>query len=546
MSTPPVESRDRSTDAVPPPESPRAQDIRTENTNKTPKEGVRVKNQIAEGNSNKCTIPAPPKGGAAQGEVVTDHSPPLSRRYQPFPTVLLPEPVRGFVEAGAKAIGCDEALLALPLLTMLGAAIGTTRQLMLKSGWRVWPILWTAVVGESGTSKTPAFRLAMKTVRDHQAKALQDNLKAHQELAAKHKNDPPPSEPPSAPRFVVGDVTVEALIPLLQENPRGLLMARDELNGWFGSFNQYSAGKGSDASYWLSMYGGESLVVDRKTGTPRTISVPQAAVWITGGIQPGILDRAFGKEHRESGLAARLLLAYPPRRAKRWTEADITPETEQAITRLIERLFTLEPIGNEEGDHEPVVVSLAPEAKVVWQTFYDAHNKELVELSGDLAAAWSKLEECPARLGLIIHLVRWAAGDSTLAPHELDKESMAAAIELTEWFKAETQRVYAVLGESEKDRSQRRLIEWIDDKGGAVTVREVQRGLRAYSTSTESEAALTDLSRAGHGHWQVRPPGLTGGPPSRMFRLGKPSTVDTTPTNPEERRSSVSVDRPDS
>ena len=69
-----------------------------------------MKNQIAEGSSNKYTIPAPSKGGAAQGEVVTDHSPPLSRRYQPFPTDLLPEPVRGFVETGAKAIGCDESL----------------------------------------------------------------------------------------------------------------------------------------------------------------------------------------------------------------------------------------------------------------------------------------------------------------------------------------------------------------------------------------------------------------------------------------------------
>ena len=55
------------------------------------------------------------------------------------------------------------------------------------------------------------------------------------EAVAERKNDPPPSEPPSAQRFIVGDATVEALIPLLQDNPRGLLLARDELNGWFGS-----------------------------------------------------------------------------------------------------------------------------------------------------------------------------------------------------------------------------------------------------------------------------------------------------------------------
>ena len=48
----------------------------------------------------------------------------------------------------------------------------------------------------------------------------------------------------------------------------------------------------------------EPVIVDRKTGTPRTIYVRHAAVCVTGGIQPGILLRALGPEHRESGLAA--------------------------------------------------------------------------------------------------------------------------------------------------------------------------------------------------------------------------------------------------
>ena len=35
----------------------------------------------------------------------------------PFPADALPEPIRGFVAAGAKAIGCDPSYLALPMLT---------------------------------------------------------------------------------------------------------------------------------------------------------------------------------------------------------------------------------------------------------------------------------------------------------------------------------------------------------------------------------------------------------------------------------------------
>jgi len=52
---------------------------------------------------------------------------------------------------------------------------------------------------------------------------------------------------------------------------------------------------------------------------------PSAAVSITGGVQPGILNRVLGYEHRESGLLARMLLAMPPRLRKRWTEIEIPP-----------------------------------------------------------------------------------------------------------------------------------------------------------------------------------------------------------------------------
>ena len=59
---------------------------------------------------------------------------------------------------------------------------------------------------------------------------------------------------------------------------------------------------GADAAHWLSMYNGESIVVDRKTGNPPTIYVPEALVSVTGGIQPAILHRALGIEHRPLSL----------------------------------------------------------------------------------------------------------------------------------------------------------------------------------------------------------------------------------------------------
>src|SRR5205085_5883193 len=109
-----------------------------------------------------------------------------------------------------------------------------------------------------------------------------------------------PDEPvkPAMKRYIVGDVTVEALAPLLESSPRGLLAMRDELSGWFNGFNQYkSGGKGSDASQWLELYRGGTLMVDRRSTDRPPIYVPRASASVTGTIQPGILRRGLTREH---------------------------------------------------------------------------------------------------------------------------------------------------------------------------------------------------------------------------------------------------------
>jgi hypothetical protein len=485
--------------------------------------------------------------------------------YLPFPVNTLPEPIRGFVDAGARAIGCDPSYLALPLLTAIAAAIGNTRRLELKRGWSAPPILWGAIVGESGTAKTPAFRLVMQPMRERQRKSLErhaeqikqyeaDLARWEKEMTAwkrdKDAADDPPEkpDPPQAERFIVSDTTVEALAPILLANPRGLLLGRDELAGWIGSFDRY-AGKGkagADAANWLSMFNAESIIVDRKTGIPRTIHVPLAAVCVSGGIQPAILQRALGLEHRESGLAARLLLSCPPRKAKRWTEADIDPTAEAELVKLFDRLYQLQPTAGDNGETRPVLVRLSADAKAAWKAYYNAHAVEQADLTGDMAAAWSKLEEYAARFALVIHFTRWAAGDPNLMkPEIVDVSSMNAGIVLAKWFKHEARRVYAMLDETDTERDQRRLRDWIGRKGGTVTPREVQQGCRWLKEPGAAEAALEELVNAGGGTWGEVPTTAKGGRPARPFVLSTLSTVYETLVKPEEVESFVDVDSVD-
>ncbi|GAG45810.1 unnamed protein product, partial [marine sediment metagenome] len=164
--------------------------------------------------------------------------------FQPFPVAVLPEPVRSYVAEGAEAIGCDPSYVALPLLAALAAAIGNTRCVQLKATWTEPSVLWTAIVGPSGTQKSPAVDLALRPMRDMQQAAMAKD----------------------GTRYLCSDITVEAIAELLEANPRGLLLCRDELSGWVASFDAYKQkGRAGDTAHWLEMHRAGPVIVDRKT-----------------------------------------------------------------------------------------------------------------------------------------------------------------------------------------------------------------------------------------------------------------------------------------
>lgn len=443
---------------------------------------------------------------------------------------------------------CDESFIALPMLAALASSIGATRRIRLKPGWCEPCVVWAAVVSESGTMKSPAQALALTMLR----KAQDWKLEEYPELLDQYKRDkllheadvsewkrkgrakgePPPEEPeePHAVRYLVNDCTVEALAELLENNARGLLVGSDELNSWLGSFDQYRGGRGGDAARWLSIHRAEGLIVDRKTGTKKTIYVKRAAVSVTGSIQPGTLRRSLGDEYFENGLAARLLLAAPPRRAKRWTEASVDVDTHKAVERVFGRLLALDFGIDDNGQPAPVDVPLSPEAKVVWVSFYNQHGDETEGLSGRLAAAYAKIEAYAARLALVVHLVDSVALDVPESTTDTVSESaMVSGVALARWFAYEAERVYRIIEETEGESEQRAIVELINRKGGRVTARQLRQSMRRFRDSAlGAEQALDELVAAGVGTWEPTPPGQRG-QPTRVFRLSTLSTSTVMP-----------------
>jgi len=471
--------------------------------------------------------------------------------WVPFPVETFPEPIRSYVEGAAEAIGCDPAFVATAILPALAGAIGNRRVVILKAGWTEPAVLWGCMVGYSGDLKSPALDAATRHVKRRQAAAMETYQQERDEYdrqveeykisleswkkTGRKKGDPPPEAPasPVCERFYCADTTVEALGFILAENERGVLLVRDELAGWIGSFGEYKRGPGSDVANWLNIHGARDLVVDRKTGDRKTLYVRRAAVSICGGIQPGTLRRTLTPEYFEAGLAARLLLAMPPRRRKRWTEAGIDQALDGWVDEVFDRLYSLEPEVRD-GRTEPVVVGLTQAGKAAWIEFYNRHAVRIADATGDEAAVLSKIEAAAARLALVLHLVRHAAGDPDVRD-AVDDQDIQAGVRVAEWYAGEAFRVYGLFGESDEDRDRREIVEFIRRHGGTVTARDLMRSSRKYGTADQAEAVLQDLASAGLGSFDVSQPGPDGGRPVRRFTLVDAVDVDTTTKNTGEK-----------
>jgi hypothetical protein len=171
-------------------------------------------------------------------------------KFIKFPIEAMPQVLQPLIVQGAKAIQCPQDFIAIPLLVALGAALGRTRMLEVKRGWLESTALWVAVVSRPGTAKSPAFDLAtgfLQTLQTELVEQYKHERQAYSVDSKRLETGELKKEPqkPTMKRVVVSDSTVEALALVMDKNPRGVILLRDELAGWVNSLNQYKQ-KGSD------------------------------------------------------------------------------------------------------------------------------------------------------------------------------------------------------------------------------------------------------------------------------------------------------------
>lgn len=370
--------------------------------------------------------------GAAVTEEQTGDLGDSTSDYEPFPLDALPKPVRAYVRASAQALGegIPPAMVAVPTLSVLSGAIGDAARIQLKRSWTEPATLWTMLVAPSGSTKSPAFSHAVRPIFRRESEARDEHEKALRRWKA--QDNPDEHEKPTRRRYRTGDATPEAVVKILEENPRGVLLARDELGAWIGSFDRYVNGA-ADLQFWVEVWQGTQASRDRAGDGNTTVDTP--AVPVTGTIQPGTLKEKLDEIHFDTGFAARLIFCKPPAKPKRWTEADVSRDVLDGYERILTLMY-----GNTRGQ----TLSLSPGAKALWIEYYNEANRSReASPEGPAKAVEAKGITHTARLALILHLCRKASGETD--SNEVDREGMESALQVGKWLTNETLRVYKEL-----------------------------------------------------------------------------------------------------
>lgn len=468
------------------------------------------------------TSDAPPLWGTPDMSVLR-----TNRRAAPsLPLDAFGPAWKQWIEGAADAAACPPDYVALPLLASASALIGNARWAQAGSGWCEPPHLWTCVVGDSGSSKSPGADCLLRDVlpeierrmqgdfpdrlrewkaADQSAKAANEQWQAEVKAARKEKLPPPlPPEDatppaPAAPRVLQSDVTVERVATLLATAaPKGLLITRDEFVGWLLGMNAYhDAGR----AFWIEAYGGKPFRVERQKH-PEPINVPRLTVAAMGGTQPDRLAELF--RDADDGLFARIVWAWPE--AIPFRLGCSPPGAAFAIAAL-DRLRALDMASGEDGaPPRPVMVPVQPALLPMVEAFACDMQARQADSGGLLRSAYGKARGLALRLAVVLAHLHWCAAGAGPAPGAIGEDALTAACDLTaDYFMAMAERVYGDAGATMAERNAATLARWIKrERPATVHVRSLQRDIRlpGLNTADAIHAAAAELVDA---HWLREP-----------------------------------------
>lgn len=460
-----------------------------------------------------------------------------------FVPEMLPEALRDYIFDVADRQQSVPDFVAVAALAGIAAVIGNRVRVAPKQNddWIEVPNLWGAIIGPPSAMKSPAMQSALGPIyalqdemreawkseleeadiddvlsgidaKEAKKKAAQavkagDRDAARAILAELPKDD---DEEPPCPRIIVNDATVEKLGELLNENPRGLLLIRDELPGFLARMESEECA--SDRAFYLEAFNGSGQFTYDRIGRG-TVHIANCTISIIGGVQPSRIApivRGAMTGASNDGLIQRLQLAVWPDSRKSWQWVDRHPDRQARETykKVFRDLHELQ-LGSPD---EPTVLRFSPSAQAMfreWMTEIQTDARS-GNLSPVLESHILKMPKTVASLALIFELIEGGR-------FEVGEQSTLRALAWADYLRSHATRLYSS-GNTMIEDGARLILERRHQLPDEFTAREIQRKGWAGLTDREAVASALDLLvTTNHCKEIEQPTKASGGRPTASY-----------------------------
>jgi hypothetical protein len=299
----------------------------------------------------------------------------------------------------------------------------------------------------------------------------------HGELIEKELYDIENPQQPKRKRYLVQDATIEKLAVLLNENPNGFLVERDELAGWLLSLDK----KGAETArpFFLECWNGSGRF-GSNTISRGTIDIEYPILSIFGTTQPSVIGRYVIEAvsgRKADGLLQRFqAVAYPD--IKPLTKIiDEKPdiEAQRKAYKVIERLANINPeeagVTIEEGCFP--YIRFSPESQYLFNTWL-LNTQQRAQRESEVFAAWlGKAADLFCAIAIILHLADERKGC-------IREDTIEKTINITSCFESHTRRLYDIQQEDEGllAKDAQRVVDFVGSNfmvQGSVDFRTIQR-----------------------------------------------------------------------
>ncbi|KJV05170.1 YfjI family protein [Methylocucumis oryzae] len=428
--------------------------------------------------------------------VIETKTPPV----QALPTELIPEPFRPWLADVSHRMQTPPDFAVISALVMTGSVIGAGCGIRPKQrdDWEVIPNLWGACIGRPSTLKSPCMNEALQLLERLQAdygkrfeqekagaefellanKAMLDDVKAQVTGKAKGKGKDRVVDPTDMAKlkadymelskyaeqeatrrlFLTDETSIQSMTVLQSQNPRGILVRRDELPGLLVRWEREDCQ--DERAYFLEGWNGNGSYTDFKIGRGLT-EAPSICISLLGGIQPDKLKRYLyqAMKGHNDGLMQRLQLAVWPDEPEHWELIDTAPNKadRQRAFNILQALAELDfkQYGAAQGEHDDrPYFRFTDDAQALFNAWLTELQTVKIKQEENplMVEHFGKFRSLMPSLALIFHCIDIADGK---ASGNISATAANLAVQWCDYLESHARRIYAMAESPEHEAAVR-------------------------------------------------------------------------------------------